>query len=439
MRGNNHEGIMSKVFVIDAAYQPLIPCNPARARILLHQQKAAVFRRFPFTIILKHTVPDAQNLPLRLKLDPGSKTTGVGIVDDATGDVLFAAEITHRGEDVVSALEVRRRVRRSRRQRHTRYREPRFYNRRRRKGWLPPSLESRLDNILTWVARLRRLCPVTDISQELTRFDTQALQHPEIEGMEYQRGTLAGYELREYLLEKWGSRCAYCHITGVPLQIEHIVPRVRGGTDRASNLTLACKRCNLQKNNQTAAEYGHPEVQTQAEQPLKGAAAINTIRWALYERLQNTGLPIEVGTGGRTKYNRVLRGFPKTHWLDAVCVGASTAPTLCVKQTRVLLIQATGHGNRQMCGTNKFGFPIRHRQRQKVFFGFQTGDMVRASVPQGLKTAGVHVGRVLIRSSGRFDICTGKGRVAGINYRYCVILHHDDGYCYQEGNAQQSF
>jgi 5-methylcytosine-specific restriction endonuclease McrA len=302
---------MSKVFVIDAAYQPLIPCSPARARIMLHRQKAAVFRRFPFTIILKHTVPEAPNPPFRLKLDPGSKTIGVGIVDDARGDVLFAAEITHRGEDVVSALEVRRRVRRSRRQRHTRYRKPRFFNRRRRKGWLPPSLESRLDNILTWVARLRRLCPVTDISQELPRFDTQALQHPEIEGTEYQRGALAGYELREYLLEKWGRRCAYCHITGVPLQIEHIVPRVRGGTNRASNLTLACKRCNLQKNSQTAAEYGHPEVQTQAEQSFKGAAAINTIRWALYERLQNTGLPIEVGTGGRTKYNRVLTGWTR--------------------------------------------------------------------------------------------------------------------------------
>lgn len=319
---------MSKVFVVDAAHQPLIPCSPARARILLHQQKAAVFRRFPFTIILKYTVPDTHGLPLRLKLDPGSKTTGIGIVNEATGVVLFAAEITHRGQDVVSALKVRRRVRRSRRQRHTRYRAPRFFNRKRRKGWLPPSLRSRLDNILTWVARLRKLCPITDLSQELVRFDTQALQHPEIKGTEYQQGTLAGYELREYLLEKWGRRCTYCHITGVPLQIEHIVPRVRGGTDRASNLALACKKCNLEKSNQTATEYGHPEVQMQAEQPLKDAAAINTIRWALYERLQNTGLPIEVGTGGRTKYNRVLRGFPKTHWLDAVCVGASTPSPL---------------------------------------------------------------------------------------------------------------
>ncbi|HCJ33962.1 MAG TPA: HNH endonuclease, partial [Ktedonobacter sp.] len=137
------------------------PCSSARARILLRQRKAAVFRRFPFTIILKHTVSTVNNQPLRLKLDPGSKTTGLGIVNDSTGEVLFAAEIAHRGDQIRSALARRRSVRRSRRQRNTRYRVPRFLNRRRRKGWLPPSLESRLANTLTWVRRLGNLCPVS--------------------------------------------------------------------------------------------------------------------------------------------------------------------------------------------------------------------------------------------------------------------------------------
>jgi len=163
---------MSSVFVLDTHHNPLMPCSPARARILLRQQRAAVFRRFPFTIILKHFVANAHTQPRRLKLDPGSKTTGGGIVNDATGEVLFAAEIIHRGEHIMSALAARRRTRRYRRQRHTRYRAPRFLNRRRRKGWLPPSLESRLTNTLTWVARLRKLCPITHVSQELVRFDT---------------------------------------------------------------------------------------------------------------------------------------------------------------------------------------------------------------------------------------------------------------------------
>jgi 5-methylcytosine-specific restriction endonuclease McrA len=120
-------------------------------------------------------------------------------------------------------------------------------NRRRPDGWLPPSLESRLANVVTWVRRLCRLAPVTAISQELVKFDTQALVNPEIAGVEYQQGTLAGYELREYLLEKWGRRCAYCKATGVPLQVEHIVPKVRDGSNRASNLTLACRNCNQKK------------------------------------------------------------------------------------------------------------------------------------------------------------------------------------------------
>jgi 5-methylcytosine-specific restriction endonuclease McrA len=321
-------------------------------------------------------------------------------------------------------------VRRGRRQRHTRYRKPRFLNRRRRAGWLPPSLESRIANVTTWVARLRRLAPIDAISMELVRFDTQLMQNAEISGVAYQQGELAGYEVREYLLEKWHRQCAYCKAQNVPLQVEHIVPRVRGGSDRVSNLTLACEPCNRRKGTQTAAEFGFAHVQVQAKAPLKDVAAVNATRWRLYERLKASGLLIEVGTGGRTKYNRTRLGLPKTHWLDAACVGASTPELLRVEGVRPLLVRATGHGNRQMCGTNKAGFPIRHRSRVKRHFGFQTGDIVRAVVAFG-KRQGVHVGRVLCRASGSFDITTPKGRQAGISYRFCTPVHRKDGYDYQ--------
>jgi len=155
------------------------------------------------------------------------------------------------------------------------------------------------------------------------------MENPEITGTEYQQGELAGYEVREYLLEKFGRRCVYCGATGVPLQVEHIVPKARGGTNRVSNLTIACAPCNDAKGTQTAEEFGHPEVQRQevhrqAKRPLKEAAAVNASRWALYRCLQAIGLPVEVGTGGRTKWNRTQRGLPTSHWLDAACVGAST-------------------------------------------------------------------------------------------------------------------
>ena len=119
-----------------------------------------------------------------------------------------------------------------------------------------------------------------------------------------------------------------------------IIPKSRGGSDRLFNLTLACHDCNQAKGNQTAEEFGHPEVSQQAKAPLKDAAAVNATRWSLYQRLASAGLPIEAGSGGRTKWNRKKQGFPKTHWLDAACVGASTPNSLTVQGSIPLLITA---------------------------------------------------------------------------------------------------
>ncbi|WIG58551.1 MAG: HNH endonuclease [Ktedonobacterales bacterium] len=423
------------IFVVDTEHRPLSPCHPARARRLLTEGKAAVWHRYPFTLILKRAVADALPPPLRLKLDPGSRTTGLAVVNDATGQVVWAGELTHRGQQVKDRLDQRRMCRRSRRQRHTRYRPARFANRRRREGWLPPSLESRLANILTWVTRLRRLAPIGALAQELVKFDTQRLVSPEISGVAYQQGELAGYEVREYLLEKWERRCAYCGITGVPLQIEHIMPKARGGSDQVSNLTLACAACNTAKGTQTAAEFGYPEVHEQARQPLRDAAAVNATRWALYRRLETTGLPVEVGTGGRTKWNRTQRGLPKTHWLDAACVGASTPPTLTVAGVAPLQIMATGRHSRQMCRTNAYGFPDKAPKATSVVGDFRTGDIVRAVVPASSAKAGVYVGRLAVRATGSCNLTTATGTIQGIHVRYCQPLHRGDGYRYQKGAA----
>jgi len=433
---------MSKVLLLDTTKQPLDPVHPGRARLLLKAGKAAVYRRYPFTLILKRQVDAPTVSALRLKVDPGAKTTGLALVNDATGEVVWAAELSHRGASIKKRMDGRRDVRRKRRSRKTRYRQPRFRNRKRArsKGRLPPSLESRVANVLTWVERLRRLCPIGAISMELVKFDTQAMQDPEITGMQYQQGERMGYEVREYLLEKWGRRCAYCGAKDVPLEIEHILCRARGGTQRVSNLTLACEPCNVKKGTQLIEDFldKQPEVLkhilAQAKTPLTDAAAVNATRWVLFERLKATGLPLETGSGGLTKYNRVRRTLPKTHWVDAACVGQSTPEHLETSRVRPLLIEATGHGNRQMCGVDEHGFPIRYRQRKKVHFGYQTGDLVRAVVSKGAR-AGTHIGRVLARASGSFDLRTKAGRQAGISYRYCRPIHRNDGYSYQQGKA----
>lgn len=427
---------MQRVLVIDRHKQPLMPCHPARARELLRDGKAAVYRRFPFTVILTDRENgDVQSVAF--KVDPGSKQTGIALVADFKRGkrVIWAAVLEHRGRQIKDALESRRALRRSRRNRHTRYRAPMFDNRRRPSGWLPPSLQSRVENVLTWLCRLNRACPLDSVSQELVRFDTQLLQNAEISGVEYQQGELVGYEVREYLLEKWQRTCAYCGAKDMPLEIEHITPKTRGGSNRVSNLTLACHHCNQKKGTQTAAEFGFPEVQKRAKQPLKDATAVNASRWALYHRLKTTGLPVEIGTGGRTKSNRTQQAYPKAHWIDAACVGESGDRVHIVPDHIALHIKATGHGSRQMCRTDAYGFPIRYRLPQKRHFDFQTGDMVKANVLSG-KYSGRHIGRVACRATGSFDIKTDYGKVT-VNHKTCQIIHRSDGYTYYRKEEQR--
>lgn len=421
---------MSRVLIIDQQRRPLMPCTPARARLLLKQKKAAVVRRCPFTLILHEDRPEAVVQPLRLKIDPGSRVSGLALVNDTSGEVVWAAEVTHRGEQVHKDLQKRAAVRRGRRQRHMWYRPPRYHNRRRPKGWIPPSLKSRVQNIETWTQRLILGAPVGSLSYEAVRFDTQALQNPDIEGTQYQHGTLAGLEIKEYLLLKWGHSCAYCEQTGLPLQVEHILPKIRGGSNRVTNLTLACERCNEKKGSRTAAEFGFPHLHAQAQAPLKDAAAVNSTRRALHQRLMRTGLPIEASSGGRTKWNRRERAIAKTHWLDAANVGPSTPVRLLFQHVRPWLIGANRRQDRQLCLINALGFPRSKPKKRSPKHDFRTGDIVRAVVPAHLRNPGLHVGRVATKANGAFTITTKQGKVTDIGYHYCTRLHHADGYSY---------
>lgn len=421
-----------------------MPCSEKRARLLLARGRARVHRVAPMVIrLMDIEQADCALQPLRLKLDPGSKTTGLALVREVqtmhpeTGELRHEAvvrslmELVHRGRQISEALTARRQMRRRRRD-TLRYRAPRFLNRKKPKGWLAPSLRHRVDTTLAWVARIQRWAPISAFSEELVRFDTQALEKPEISGTEYQQGTLAGYEVREYLLEKWNRTCAYCGATGAPLQVEHIHPKARGGTNRISNLTLACGTCNQRKGVTPVQEFLAKEPQrlarilAQAKSPLKDAAAVNATRWALANGLKALG-HVELSSGGRTKYNRAQLQVPKTHALDAACVGELSAlhhwrqPTLSIK--------CTGRGSYQRTRLDKYGFPRGYLMRVKRVHCFQTGDLVRADVPSG-KKAGGYTGRVAVRASGSFNIQCQGDVVQGIHHRHCKLMQRSDGYGY---------
>jgi len=261
----------------------------------------------------------------------------------------------------------------------------------------------------------------------------QALENPDIEGLEYQRGTLFGSELWEYLLEKWGRRCAYCDAEGLPLEAEHIAPKACGGSNRVSNLTLACHKCNQRKGSQPVHLFlaNDPSrlarILSHTKKPLSSAAAVNVTRKATTRVMSATGLEVHCSSGGRTKFNRTQLGIPKTHALDAACVGelseleSSNIPVLCIK--------ATGRGSYQRTRLDSFGFPRGYLTRQKAVKGFQTGDLVKATMPRG-KFKGVHQGRLAVRVRGAFVIQSSAGNVE-TSWKHCKRLMRNDGYTYE--------
>jgi hypothetical protein len=201
-------------------------------------------------------------------------------------------------------------------------------------------------------------------------------------------------------------------------------------------LCLACEKCNIAKGTQDISVFlkSKPDVLkrilAQAKTPLKDAAAVNTTRWMLYEKLKATGLPVECSSGGLTKFNRTTRDLPKDHWCDACCVGKTTPKVLEIDRRGPLRITAFGHGCRQMCLMDESGFP-RTKPKAKHFpHEFHTGDIVRADVPARLKNAGVHVGRISAKAKGDFTIYTEKGKVTDIGKKYCRMLQRADGYGY---------
>lgn len=429
------------VLVVDSKGQPLMPCLSSRAQKMREHSRARIYRMQPFTIqVLDRLVNKSVLQDTELKLDPGSKTTGMALCVKGAIRGWFVAQaihIEHRSSQIRDNLTSRRQTRRSRRNRKTRYRAPRFNNRARKARttqdysvWLTPSVVSRIENIVNLVVKFSKYFPVTQIAGELNKFDTQKMHNSEISGVEYQRGTLCGFEVREYLLQKYQYTCLYCQksafhngkSTDIRLEIDHVVPRSKGGSDRLKNLVLACHTCNQNKGNQSLQEFLRRKqavlkrVQDSLAKSLnlQDATQMNIMRKELYQVLKKrAGLPVETYTASQTKFNRVQQKYHKDHWVDAACVGNSGNQTNISHISHVIIWKAVGRGNRQMCLMDRYGFPRTKAKTMKRYItstghGFQSGDVVQLKQHSG-KYRGTYIGMVSIRATGQFDITTPKG------------------------------
>ena len=418
------------VFVIDKSKKPLDMISNAEARILLKNKLAIVDKVHPFTIRLKDNSYGSKDRTYIVKLDPGSRTTGIAITDDKDA-VVMLAELEHRGYIIKKSLGSRRAIRRHRRQRKTRYREARFLNRIKPEGWLAPSVRSRADNVINFIQKYKKFININKVMIERVSFDTaQMSSKTELHGVDYQQGSLYQKKLRDFIFFRSNGKCSYC---GKQAQeIDHIVPRSKGGTNSVNNLTATCRACNEKKSNLSLKEFGKLVGKNfskiEPKKLPKDAAIVQSARNYMVKEITKLVPDTTTHDAWLTKYNRDELGLPKEHYYDALSVG-EISPKFNFFTDKVLQISAKGRGSRQMCSMDRFGFPRTSAKASKSVKGFQTGDIVKAVVPSGLKQ-GKYLGRVVVRSNGSFSIKTSCCLIQGIRYKYCSLVQRNDGYSY---------
>ena len=419
------------VFVLDKSKKPLDMISHAKARILLKNKQAVVHKIYPFTIRLKDNSCVGHDKAYTVKIDPGSKHTGIAIVDDKNS-VVMLAEIEHRGHLIKRNLDKRRSLRRSRRRRKTRYREARFFNRTKPKGWLAPSVKSRADNVINFIRKYKKLININKVMIENVSFDVaQMTSNTKLYGAAYQQGILYQTKLRSYLFKKYNGQCVYCGAKAT--EIDHVIPKSSGGTNSIHNLVASCRSCNQMKSNKTLKEFGKIMNKNYSHlEPKKlprDAAIVQSARNYMVREVTKLVSDTTTHPSWLTKYNRDELGLSKQHYYDALSVG-EIPNKFNFLADKVLQISAKGRGSRQMCRVDRYGFPVASAKTSKSVKGFQTGDIVKAIALKGSKQ-GEYLGRVIVRSRGSFYIRINNGLTKEIRYKYCHLIQRGDGYSYK--------
>ena len=363
--------------VLSSDNQPLMPYHPARARKLLAKGRAVPHHtRGMFGIrILDRTREESAVQEVALHVDPGSDTSGfAAVTDDEHGQrmVLAAVELKHRARAIKATLTHRRQFRRNRRGR-LRYRAPRFNNRRRKPGALPPSVDSLRIDTLRVVNTMRRIYPISRISIERNKFDPQLMRRPGISGIEYQHGTLHGRQVRAYVMDRDGSRCIYCGKRDAKLELDHVQPRATG-SDRVDNLVTACRSCNLKKANRPVEDFlaDQPELLKRIQDRLQrsdlaSAAHINAALPAIVRSLKATSLPVQLTDAASVSWARDQLGIPKTHCYDAALQGRDFT-SIASLPAQVLQLRPNNGKSKQKANMDRNGTPVGRpfRQQQRL-------------------------------------------------------------------------
>ena len=301
------------VFVKNIRGESLMPCSPRKARLLLRERKAKIINYTPFTIQLTYATGETVQ-EVSVGIDLGTKHTGIAVTSE--NKVLAKGEVEVR-QDVKKLLDTRRTYRRGRRTRKTRYRKPRFNNRTRVEGWLPPSIQSRLDNTFRWIDRFVSLVPHPTLTIEVGKFDAQKMMNPDIKGEEYQQGQTYGYyDVRYYVFARDNYTCQVCKKKGKILQTHHIIYKSHGGSDRADNLITVCTDCHTHENHQKDGILYKWMINNKKVPSYKETPFMNIIRQRVFKKYPNANIVY----GSWTMPRRKELCLEKTHYNDALVI-----------------------------------------------------------------------------------------------------------------------
>lgn len=383
------------VYVINKNNKPLMPCKPNKARKLLKSNKAKVIHREPFTIQLLFG-SSGYKQDINLGVDCGSKFIGLSATTHKKE--LFSAELELR-HDIVDLLSTRRQYRRSRRNRKTRYRKPRFLNRvkSKHKGWLAPSIENKIQTHINIINKINRILPITKIAVEVAQFDIQKIKDPDIKGEEYQQGNQLGFwNIREYVLWRDNHECQHCHGKSKDkiLNVHHIESRKIGGNS-PNNLIVLCETCH------NKYHQGKIKLKIKRGKSYRDATFMGIMRWTFYNRLKEIYSNVKMTYGYITKNTRIKNKLPKAHRIDARCISGN--PNVIPLNYWYYIKQVRKHNRQIHKAKISKGNNRKLNQAPYIVKGFRLFDKIRY---EGIKC--FIFGR---RSSGYFDIRKLNGEV----------------------------
>lgn len=368
---HTERSLKSKVYVLSKQGKPLMPCSYAKSKRMVKKGCAKVVKRFPFTIQLNFDCENKiQNVTLGL--DTGFENVGISCITEK--EELFSANVKLR-TDVSKLLTEKRMYRRGRRNKLW-YREPRWKNRKIPKGWLAPSVQHRLDSHLRIVEKIQSILPVSKIVVEVTNFDIQKIENPEIEGVGYQQGNLYGYEnVKSYLIAREKGKCQLCgkeSTKGNSFRVHHCKQRNEKGSNSVKNLALLHEKCHI-----TLHKKG---LKLKAPKSFKAETFMSIIRWKIVEILKEI-CETEVTFGYITKIERNKLGLKKNHHTDAFVIAGGK------EQSKILPFNIFQKRRNNRClQLNRKGFkPSIRKQRYKI----QPNDLVWINGKQYI-TKGCH-------------------------------------------------